>query len=34
MTKFNNEAYEALVNDLINDAFYLEGASRRGQLQK
>nr|WP_288828380.1 hypothetical protein [uncultured Clostridium sp.] len=34
MTKFNNEAYEALVNDLINDAFYLEGASRRGTIAK
>lgn len=34
MTKFNNEVYEALVNDLINDAFYLEGASRRGTIAK
>lgn len=34
MTKFNNEAYESLVNDLINDAFYLEGASRRGTIAK
>lgn len=34
MTKFNNEAYEALVNDLINDAFYLDGASRRGTIAK
>ncbi|GAA0337254.1 hypothetical protein GCM10008967_29420 [Bacillus carboniphilus] len=34
MTRFNNEAYEALVNDLINDAFYLEGASRRGTIAK
>jgi len=34
MAKFNNEAYTALVNDLINDAFYLEGASRRGTIAK
>ncbi|MBN1042904.1 hypothetical protein DVW07_12670 [Clostridium botulinum] len=34
MTEFNNEAYEALVNDLINDAFYLEGASLRGTIAK
>lgn len=34
MTNFNNEAYSALVNDLINDAFYLEGASRRGTIAK
>ena len=30
MSEFNNEAYQALVSDLINDAFYLEGASYRG----
>lgn len=29
MTNFNNEAYHALVSDLVNDAFYLDGASRR-----
>lgn len=34
MDEFNNEAYQALVNDLINDAFYLEGASRRGTIAK
>ena len=34
MTYFNNQAYQALVNDLINDAFYLEGASRRGTIAK
>lgn len=34
MAGFNNEAYEALVNDLINDAFYIEGASRRGTIAK
>jgi len=34
MSEFNNEAYRALVNDLINDAFYLEGASRRGTIAK
>ena len=34
MNKFNNEAYRALVDDLINDAFYLEGASRRGVIAK
>lgn len=34
MTDFNNDAYEALVSDLINDAFYLEGASRRGTIAK
>ena len=27
MNEFNNEAYRALVSDLINDAFYLEGVS-------
>jgi len=34
MTNFNNQAYRTLVNDLINDAFYLEGASRRGTIAK
>lgn len=34
MAEFNNEAYETLVNDLINDAFYLKGASRRGTIAK
>lgn len=34
MNNFNNEAYSALVSDLINDAFYLEGASRRGTIAK
>ena len=34
MTDFNNDAYEALVSDLINDAFYLEGYSRRGTIAK
>lgn len=34
MNNFNNEVYSALVNDLINDAFYLEGASRRGTIAK
>jgi len=32
--KFNNEVYKALVNDIINDAFYLNGASRRGTIAK
>lgn len=32
--QFNNEVYKALVSDLINDAFYLEGASRRGTIAK
>lgn len=31
---FNNESYRALVSDLINDAFYLEGVSRRGVIAK
>ena len=31
---FNNESYRALVSDLINDAFYLEGTSRRGVIAK
>lgn len=34
MNEFNNEAYRALVSDLINDAFYLEGTSRRGVIAK
>lgn len=34
MDKFNNEVYKALVNDIINDAFYLNGASRRGTIAK
>jgi hypothetical protein len=34
MAEFNNEAYAALVNDIINDAFYLKGASRRGTVAK
>lgn len=33
-SQFNNEIYKALVSDLINDAFYLEGASRRGTIAK
>lgn len=34
MNNFNNESYHALVNDLVNDAFYLEGASRRGTIAR
>ena len=34
MNEFNNEAYHALVSDLINDAFYLEGTSHRGVIAK
>ena len=34
MNEFNNEAYRALVSDLINDAFYLEGTSHRGVIAK
>ncbi len=34
MNNFNNEAYSALVSDLINDTFYLEGVSRRGTIAK
>ena len=34
MNEFNNEAYRALVTDLINDAFYLEGTSHRGVIAK
>lgn len=30
MLGFNNEVYETLVEDLISDAFYLEGRSNRG----
>lgn len=29
---FNNQTYEALVKDLINDAFYLDQRSRRGKI--
>ncbi|WP_415331892.1 hypothetical protein [Clostridium perfringens] len=32
LKKFNNEAYEALVKDLINDAFYIENRSNRGTI--
>ena len=32
MENFNNETYEALVKDLINDAFYLDQRSRRGTI--
>ena len=32
--QFNNEAYKALVNDLINDAFYAKGVSQRGIVAK
>lgn len=32
MLEFNNSTYEALVKDLINDAFYLEARSRRGTI--
>lgn len=32
MRNFINEAYEPLVSDLINDAFYLEDRSRRGTI--
>lgn len=31
---FNNNTYKALVEDLINDAFYLDGMSRRGTVAK
>ena len=34
MNEFNNEAYRLLVSDLINDAFYLYGASYRGIIAK
>lgn len=34
MNEFNNESYRALVSDLINDAFYLEGVSHRGVIAK
>jgi len=30
MLEFNNEVYKELVQDLINDAFYLDARSRRG----
>lgn len=32
MYKFNNTAYESLIEDLISDAFYLEGHSLRGRI--
>jgi hypothetical protein len=32
MRNFTNRTYEALVRDLINDAFYLESRSRRGTI--
>lgn len=32
MRKFLNDAYEPLVSELINDAFYLESRSRRGTI--
>lgn len=32
MNNFNNEAFTALANDLINDAFYVEGRSPRGKI--
>ncbi len=32
MTGFNNQAYKALVEDLLNDAFYLEKRSFRGTI--
>ena len=34
MNEFNNEAYRLLVSDLINDVFYLYGASYRGIIAK
>lgn len=34
MDRFNNEAYEALVNDLINDAFILKVFREGGQSQR
>lgn len=34
MAEFNNEVYKALVFDLINDAFYINGSSRRGTIAK
>ena len=32
MTGFNNQCFRSLVDDLINDAFYLESRSRRGTI--
>lgn len=32
MTGFNNQAYKPLVEDLLNDAFYLEARSHRGTI--
>jgi len=32
MLEFNNEVYKELVQDLINDAFYLDARSRRGTI--
>lgn len=32
MTGFNNQAYGALVEDLLNDAFYLDSRSHRGTI--
>jgi hypothetical protein len=32
MTEFNNSTYEALVKDLVNDAFYIENRSPRGKI--
>ena len=32
MSNFNNDTYEALVKDLLNDASYLEGRSTRGKI--
>jgi len=32
MAVFNNQAYSALVKDLLNDAFYLDSRSNRGTI--
>lgn len=32
MSNFNNDTYEALVKDLLNDAFYLDERSARGKI--
>ena len=32
MYKFNNAAYKSLIDDLLGDAFYLEGRSLRGKI--
>ena len=32
MSEFNNETYTALINDLINDAFYSKDGSARGKI--